>query len=474
MSASSGSSYTLRKRLATTPGRLHAVLYLGYLGLLLFFVVTLSGANQLHSALKTVAFDSAPSIVASKRIGASLADADSNLANYLLGHGDLNKQALQTYNARMKEVREALIDAAQNITYGEKERRPILRLQNERDRCVELAAQAIQDHERGETPAAIARYREVTRIVHQELLPAADDLDEANIQEMDLSYAHIRWSGNLNLALAVIAGGGLALLLLATQQYLTRKTRRRFNLPLAAATILTLGFLAFTVRLFLYEARELKVVKEDCFDSIHALWQARAIAYDANGEESRWLLDKQNAAAYQTAFFTKAARVAQPPEHQRLTSVARAALATGSALDLGRQHDAVANSLPASFRGYLADELRNITFTGELQAAADTVRLFDDYLQLDGQIRSLENSGRHAQAVEFCIGYQKGQSNYAFDQFDKRLGDVIDINQKEFDQAAARGMKGLMNFGLFAAIVSLAAAALIGYGLRPRLREYSF
>jgi CHASE3 domain sensor protein len=460
MSAATGmSSYTLRKRLATTPGRLQVSLILGYLGVLLLFVATLNGANLRRSAMKTVAIDSAPSVIAAKRIGASLADADSNLANYLLGHGDLNKQALQTYNSRMREVREALIDAAQNITYGEKERRPILRLQNGRDRCVELAAQAVLEHDRNDTPAAVARYREVTRIVHQDLLPAADDLDQANKQEMNQAYERVRWSAGLNLTLVLLIGGALALLLLSTQQYLTRKTHRRFHPLLAAATVLTLAFLAYSVRIFLHEARDLKVAKEDSFESIHALWQARAVSYDANGEESRWLLDRKNAAVFEKAFFDKAARVAQPPDHQSFDSVAHAALG---------------GDVPAGFQGYLANELRNITFTGEREAAADAVKRFGEYFRIDGRIRSLENRGQHAEAVELCIGSQKGESNYAFDQFDKRLGDVIDINQQEFDRAAARGMNALARFGLLAAVVSLAAAALIGLGLRPRLKEYSF
>ena len=45
------------------------------------------------------------------------------------------------------------------------------------------------------------------------------------------------------------------------------------------------------------DAREdLRVAKEDAFDSIHALWQARAVAYDANGDETRYLLGGPRAA----------------------------------------------------------------------------------------------------------------------------------------------------------------------------------
>jgi hypothetical protein len=39
------------------------------------------------------------------------------------------------------------------------------------------------------------------------------------------------------------------------------------------------------------ETAHLKVAKQDAFDSILALTQARAVSYDANADESRYLVD---------------------------------------------------------------------------------------------------------------------------------------------------------------------------------------
>ena len=77
-------------------------------------------------------------------------------------------------------------------------------------------------------------------------------------------------------------------------------------------------------------------------------------------------------------------------------------------------------------KGYLADELNNITFAGELAAAEETLLKFLDYLKIDQQIRDLKDE---RQAVDLCLGTQPGQSDWAFDQFDQALGKTIKINR---------------------------------------------
>jgi hypothetical protein len=60
-----------------------------------------------------------------------------------------------------------------------------------------------------------------------------------------------------------------------------------------------------------HEADQFKRAKQDAFDSINALTRARAISYDANADESRWLLDRN--AALQGGFFAKASQIAAVP-----------------------------------------------------------------------------------------------------------------------------------------------------------------
>ena len=87
---------------------------------------------------------------------------------------------------------------------------------------------------------------------------------------------------------------------------------------------------------------------------------ARAIAYDANGDESRWLLNK----------IEKVERIKSSPMRtlfERRAGRSRLIRGIGAmrrCAEMERTQKA-----PAALKGYLADELNNITFPGELPPA---------------------------------------------------------------------------------------------------------
>jgi hypothetical protein len=234
---------------------------------------------------------------------------------------------------------------------------------------------------------------------------------------------------------ALLVGG----LLLWLQLFLAKHMRRIFNPLLLAATVLTLIFVGYTNRAFRSEDHELKIAKQDAYDSIHALWQARAVAYSANGDESRALLDTAQAESYARSFAERTARIANPSQNT----------------------------------GYLADELKNITFAGEREAAEETLSRFQAYVAIDRQIRKLDQSGQHQAAIALCIGNARGQSNYAFARFDEALGRTLDINQQAFDGAVSRGFADVSGFEILAPVDALIIALLALFGLLPRIREYS-
>jgi hypothetical protein len=129
------------------------------------------------------------------------------------------------------------------------------------------------------------------------------------------------------------------------------------------------------------------------------------------------------------------------------------------------------------FSGYLANELNNITFVGEREAALSAATYWAKYLALDGQIRSLERAGDHAGAVALDIGTNEGQSNWAFDTYDQYVGQLIDINRKEFDNSIQQifsDLGGATSLGAdtFLPILSLFIALLVWFGLQPRIAEY--
>jgi hypothetical protein len=436
----------------STPRLLQAGLGLVWLAAIVALVVTSIGFAELRQAVQTIGRDTAPNISAAQDIRTSLADMDADAANELLGVTDASGASRQAFEERRTTVSQRLVDASRNIAYGQEEQAPIATLSDQFGVYLELVEQA-RALQAQDPAAALAVYRQATALMHTTLLPAADALDAANDQQLNQEYAARRASAGLLGA----AMGISALLLLASliglQVFLGRRTRRTFNLPLLAATLVALVFTVRTGTTFAAAMEDLRSAKQDAFDSVYALTHARSVAYDANGEESRYLLDPANAAQSDQAFHTEAAQLVDRPVTEDLIAAS--------------QHGNV------PFRGYLADELNNITYTGELQAAIETLRAFGAYLTTDGEIRALEQSGQHQAAIDLDVGTQPGQSNWAFAQFDDALGRTLGINQREFTAAVDRATADLAGSEYLGPVAAVLIILLAWLGLRPRLREYS-
>jgi hypothetical protein len=251
-----------------------------------------------------------------------------------------------------------------------------------------------------------------------------------------------------------ITGLALLAILLRVQFFLSDRMRRMLN-PLCLLATLAAGvLLLYTNHALSTSHDQIKVVKEDSFDSIHSLWKAKATAYEANAKESRSLLDKQNAAAQQQGFDKLASLIANDPE--KLMAAARAARKPGP-----------------DMTGFLADELRNITFVGESQAAREAVDMWTLYMAVAANVRNLERSGKHDKAIELCLGNYPNQSNWSFNGFIKALDRTLAINQKEFDRSSAFGFEVLRNFEVIALVMGLIVALGCLFGILPRIREYS-
>ena len=66
-----------------------------------------------------------------------------------------------------------------------------------------------------------------------------------------------------------------------------------------------MAFVVFSAQSFNSADRDLWVAKADAFDSMVALWQARSLAYSANGDLNRALLDPANTARTTNCFMKK-------------------------------------------------------------------------------------------------------------------------------------------------------------------------
>ncbi|MFI9321589.1 hypothetical protein ACIGXI_17645 [Kitasatospora aureofaciens] len=423
-----------------------------------------------------IGHQAAPQVVRSADLYFALNDMDAQAANLLLFGGDPDytaprKETLDTYEQRRTQADNDLQRVTEAVAGDAAGQRAVRTVIGELGRYEALVARAQLLEEQAHAPAgrpsadALAAYHQATDLLRQRLLPAVDDVTRANAAVVDRNYTDQRdalsggWWTILVTGLLALAALGLL------QRVLTARFRRLVNVPLAATTLLVLAGLITALTLTSRADHQLVVAKSDSFDSVIALSRARAVAYDLNADESRYLTDPARAAAYEQSFLDKT---------QSFARVDGAALATynDKLAALADKHRADHGQV--GFGGYLGDELRNITFPGEQDAAERVLTAFQQYQRDDRRIRELNAQGKLKEAVTFDTGTTPGQSNADFGVLSAALDDNQAINQRAFDGAVAATDDdlGATTAGLGAAAL-VAALALTALGVRPRLREFA-
>lgn len=435
----------------TTPALLRMMLGGIWVLCAIFMLAALGGIKAHRHSMQTIGRDSAPSIIAAQHIRTCLADMHALLAQSWLKSGADAWKASRDYDQRRAEAAEQMVAAAENITYGDAERRPIRTLVTGLGSYEAEAAQARLLHSTGAADFAV-HFHEADRLLHEDLLPASDALDQANLDALNAGYSDERAAADWSTAWTIATACLLLAALLAAQWILFRWMHRVFNPLLILATALTCGLLVSLVVGFQQEREQLRATKQDAFDSIYALWHAKACAYDAN---AAMLCNLVEPGLGQGRFFQNTTKLASVSSSPSLASVSDTVVG--------------GNPLPDDFKGYLADELRNITFVGEKEAATDTLQTFVAYLQTCDNVQTQLRSGDTAAAKSAAVT----NALPAFSRFDGALSRTLDINQQAFDASVPAGFAALNGLTAQTVIIVGMIAILAFLGFRPRLREYA-
>ena len=422
---------------------------------LLLFLACAAGAYVHRTAVETIGTQAAPTIIAAQKIRTALASMDASAANDLLASNQAESEtARREYEQSRLEAAQALLYAARSITYGAGGRDQLEKIQMQLG-SYEALIQRARDLHDAKDPRAVDTYAEAASLIDNDLLPAGEQLDNANFRRLEEAYAR---QGAYSIgSRVVVLLFGIALLgaLLWLQSFITNRTRRILNLPLIAATMAALAFTLWGLTVFGTEERELKTAKQDAFTSIRALWKARAAAYSAAGDETRFLLHSSKLPGPGEDFQRNVSSLVLLPPNVAMYDVARDGLSENSGAT-----------------GYLADEIHNITFPREREPAVEMTAKFAEYLSADRQIRFLDASGKRADAVAFRLGTLPGQARDVFAQFDNALDRTLAVNQRAFDEAVDTGLSALAHFEAKAAAAAVLIVFLVFAGLAPRIAEY--
>jgi hypothetical protein len=404
----------------------------------------------------------------------SLNDMDAQVANVLLVGGDATLAADRAQDLKIYASDRATADADLTQALATSGGNPAAQreLRSALDGVGQyeaLAADALLTDQQarssvGRAPAAsLAYYQQATDLMRTSILPSVSSLTDVSASKLDASYADGTSTAWTTVGVVIAGGVALIAILVALQLYLSARFRRLVNPALAAATVVAVALVIGAATRLSAEAGHLKVAKQDAFDSIIALTQARAVSYNGNADESRYLVDPARAAQYQQSFLAKSQQLAD------VGNVGIFGYDAALASDIRAYDD---DNSDVRFGGYLGAEFRNITFPGERAAAVRTLLAYQVYERDDRKLRTLAKTNLAA-AVAYDIGTAPGQSDAAFNTYDADLSSVIAINSAAFADAIQAGQGNTAAWNLaFPVAGALLFAGLVLAGVRPRLAEY--
>jgi hypothetical protein len=437
-------------------------------------VLLIHEVRRENSGLQVIGHQTAPVVEASTDLYLRLNDMDAQLANILLvgsakNLGFTRAEALGIFQSDRRQASVDLQQASAEAVVDPAAAQSIRALLDALGNYEALAAQVTMASGQASqlpgkpSPAALALYTQATDLLRTQLLPAAQDLTNRNAAILQRTYETERGQALTARNWIFLIGVVVLAAVIALQVYLARRFHRWINPAIAAATLIAAALAISGVRLTSNGAQYLFVAKVEAFNSILPLDQARAVSYDANADESRYLVDPGLAAQYQQSFLTKTLELVDLPGAGIYTFDKRFA----AALSAYQQ-----NNNDIEWYGYWGDEFRNITFPGERAAAELSLKRFQVYERDDRMIRQLNNTGHLVSAIAFDTSFNTGASNWAFGQYDSAQAEVIDINLNAFNQAIKDGLHALDGWTVIPAVAGLAVLGLLLLGLRGRLAEY--
>jgi hypothetical protein len=420
-------------------------------GCVLLWLAGSSTVVTAQSKVESIGHRSGPAVIDAQKIHGALADADRSAANAFLSGNVENPEPRQRYERDIAVATHDLEQAAEHNTAGSQASLNLQAVIAGVAQYTGLVETARANNRQG-FPVGAAYLRAASRLMHRPgdgILARVDALAGSNSANASAEYSSLGFVGAL-LAVFFLFGALLFALLLSTQAFLRRRFRRRRNTRLLMATVLLVLLSAGMAAQAVYSYRNLQLAEQEAFPRLHDLWQARALAADANGNESLSLIARGNGAAFDQAFKEETAMLVDRPLNDQLVE------------DASRGN--------VRFKGLLADEINQAAFPGERDAALKALRAYQRFLDVDAAVRA-RAAGDHEGAVALALGTGPGALGAAFGELDAALAEAIGVDQRQFDEAIQRAEPSLaLNLGV--PLGALAIALLALWGLQPRIAEY--
>jgi hypothetical protein len=403
----------------TSPGRLQLILgALVALGVVVGLVAGLT-ARSARAGTDELGNQAQPLLVQAETIYSALADADTTAAQAFLA-GGLEPVALtQRYEGDLSRATTALTEAARLTPEGSESAKAVAALSEGVAQYSALVATARADNRQG-LPVGSSYLSAASQLNRDTLLTQSQKLFGIAQSEVSDGYGNAR--GVVWVVFFAILVLALLVALFVAQRYLSRATRRTFNLPLLAATGLTVLLALGAAGVLISQNVHLHRAGEQGSTPAAQLAEARILALQERGDEALELAAHGSGSAYEADFGKARAQLTAP--HGPLTSA------------------------------YLANE---------------AVMAHQTYLNQHKQVRALDDGGDYAGAVKLAIG---PDTTKAFDTVTADIGKALDERKAAFTDEIDSAGNGLGLLTVLGPLVALAICALAFIGIRARLEEY--
>ena len=442
-----GEAAATRSRRPSTPLRLRVAMLLAGVPVAVFAFAVHLGVERNDATVRTVALDATQGITVAQAIKLNLAELDEIVVKDLLEPQQLGPSGFPgDYDDKRTELHGNLVLAASDSSEGSAYQQPLANIDYALAHYHSLVKEAFGAQGRADPVMAAEIYGRAHLVMDGTLLSEADFVDKANTYVLNIAYDRQKARAASTGRVIVISWIVLIALLVVAQLLLARKFRRLINLPLVAASVVTVATGWYAMTSLDSSASHLTMAREQAFDSVHVLARAGATVVTARQSEGHLLLDPAAAASVQAGFDAQANELFRVQDDRAdVTALAQA------------------GEVPEGSGGFLA---KIALADGRDDSGERAVVAFGGFLAADYDMRQLVASGEVARAASI---YRNGE---AFTELTDVIAQAQTADQATFDGHAGKAADATAHVDRVTLIAAAGILVLVLLGLYQRLREY--
>jgi hypothetical protein len=452
---------------------------------LMAFAISVTSVTSMQHAAQQVGHSVKP-VISAERLSVVLSDMDAEIAATALDNS-LNGPK---YRKDIDNVADQIVEINRSIGADDNTADSLRNIMARLWTYFSLANGSEGAAKAASGPLAITAESidQASQKLRQEIMPEARRAAAnatTNLQTAVKTYQERAQTSFLATVLPVTA---LLAILIATQIFLARRTRRFLNVPLATASLHLAVFLLYFLHVSVATREDLASAKERFFDRLDTLYSADMTANLIRADEEIWLSSTRGKNADQGLGQSRINSFAELARQIFEFGNAAGGNHVGSAGD-GTDPttlDAVAQQLTDAETAATAGQFDKFNplkgFLGNaLQVAArdpdarigigKAAQSFVKYLRRAGEIRARAGSGDYAGAVQLCLGTADGGET-PIAATTAAIGTVVAADEAAFGASVTSTDRSATTLPFLLAAALSGTIMLAGFGLWQRYTEY--